>query len=91
MFSDGGCFQSSVVYRAYHCVYKAIGNLVTKLGGGGAVGSGVDSLTSPLGCPFALGSNISHSILRFAIMFLLGQQCFSANCSALSELGEYYG
>ena len=35
----GGCFQSSVVYRAYHCVYKAIGNLVYKMGGRGTVGS----------------------------------------------------
>lgn len=33
--------QSSVVGCAYHCVYKAIGNLVCKMGGTGTVGFGL--------------------------------------------------
>lgn len=31
--------QSTSSDCAYHCVYKAIGNLVLKMGGGGTVGS----------------------------------------------------
>jgi hypothetical protein len=40
---------------------------------------------------FSICPKKSHMYALPCIMNLLGQHCSSASCSALSELGEYYG